>query len=35
MEQIDARRGGGQWQQPGNLVLPTEFIQRATLKPPR
>jgi DNA-binding LacI/PurR family transcriptional regulator len=35
MEQIEAKRAGGQWQGPGNIVLPTEFVHRATLKPPR
>jgi LacI family transcriptional regulator len=35
MEQIEARRDGGQWQGPGNIVMPTEFVPRATLKPPR
>jgi len=35
MEQIETRREGGQWQGAGNIVLPTEFVHRATLKPPR
>jgi LacI family transcriptional regulator len=35
MEQIDARRENRQWAGPGNVVMPTEFVQRATLKPPR
>ncbi|MGQ3052257.1 MAG: LacI family DNA-binding transcriptional regulator [Roseateles sp.] len=35
MEQIDAKRESGQWQRSGNVVLPTEFVQRATLTPPR
>lgn len=35
MEQIDAKRQNVRWQGPSNIVLPTEFVQRATLKPPR
>jgi DNA-binding LacI/PurR family transcriptional regulator len=35
MEQIEARRQGGEWQGPANIVLPTEFVHRATLKLPR
>jgi LacI family transcriptional regulator len=35
MEQIDAKRENVQWQGPSNVVMPTEFVQRATLKPPR
>ncbi|MDR7268743.1 DNA-binding LacI/PurR family transcriptional regulator [Pelomonas saccharophila] len=35
MEQIQARREGGQWQGPANIILPTEFVHRATLKSPR
>jgi len=35
LEQIEAKREGGPWQGPSNIVMPTEFIQRATLTPPR
>jgi LacI family transcriptional regulator len=35
MELVDAKRARGPWQGPGNVVLPTEFVQRATLTPPR
>ncbi|MFG6486231.1 LacI family DNA-binding transcriptional regulator [Roseateles sp. BYS78W] len=35
MEQIEAMREGAQWRGPGNIVLPTEFVHRGTLKPPR
>ncbi|HEY8877896.1 MAG TPA: LacI family DNA-binding transcriptional regulator [Roseateles sp.] len=35
MEQVEAKRKGAQWQGPSNIVLPTEFVPRATLKPPR
>lgn len=35
MEQIALKRDGSQWQGPDNIVLPTEFVERATLKPAR
>ena len=35
MEGIEAQREGAQWRSPGNIVLPTEFVPRATLKPRR
>lgn len=35
MEQINAGHEGAPWQGPSNIVLPTEFIHRATLRPPR
>lgn len=35
MEQINAKREGHRWQGPENIVLPTEFVHRATLRPPR
>jgi hypothetical protein len=35
MEQNEARREGGAWQGPENIVLPTEFVARATLAAPR
>ena len=35
MEQVEIQREGGQWQGPDNIVVPTEFVHRATLRPPR
>ncbi len=35
MQRIEAKREGVKWQGPSNIVLPTEFVQRATLKPLR
>jgi len=35
MEQVEAKHEGGRWQGPDNVVVPTEFIQRATLRSPR
>jgi LacI family transcriptional regulator len=35
IERIEARREGGRWQGPDNIVLPTELVQRTTLAAPR
>jgi LacI family transcriptional regulator len=35
MQQIEARRAGGRWPGPDNIVLRTEFVQRSTLAAPK